>query len=105
LPSVHPEQPSYEPTTNPPIEEPTEEKTGTSFSNIVMGAVVLGLIWAVYEGHIALPCPSKRPNKKYGPVSGRDQGADSDDDGDDPTARRRMMELSSFGPKKTGGPQ
>ena len=69
-----------------------------------MVAILLGMIWAVYEGHIALPCPPKRSNKKYGPVAGHDQGHDSDDDADDPTARRRMLELSSFGPKKTGGP-
>jgi len=106
LPTVHPEHPSYEPTTSPTIEEPTEEKTNqwTSFPNMAMIAVVLGMIWALYEGHISLPCPPKRSNSKYGPVAGREQGNDSDDDGDDPSARRRMMELSSFGSKKTGGP-
>lgn len=105
MPSVHPEQPSYEPTTNPTIEEPSDEKKGNGFANMVIVAAFMGFMWALYEGHIALPCPPKRSNSKYGPVSGRDHGgADSDDDGDDPTARRRMMELSSFGPKKTGGP-
>jgi len=69
-----------------------------------MVAAVLGFIWALYEGHIALPCPPKRSNKKYGAIPGREQGDDSDDDGDDASARRQMVELSSFGAKKTGVP-
>lgn len=39
------------------------------------------------------------PRRKYGALGNRDPDADSDvDDGDDPRERRRMLELSSFGP-------
>lgn len=48
-------------------------------------------------------CPTRKSGQagKYRPLGEQADGADSDDADEevaDPTARRRMMELSSFGP-------
>jgi len=54
---------------------------------------------------VKLPLPSGSA-PKYGRIQ-RDRANDSDgeDEGDDPTARRKMLELSEFGGQKQTGPQ
>jgi len=54
---------------------------------------------------VRVPAPWASPARqsRYGPLH-RDPAADSDgeEDGDDPTARRRILELSSFGSSASG---
>lgn len=74
---------------------------------LVLGLVV-GVFYALGQLGVRVPVPWGSPASgqvRYGQLR-RDAAADSDgeDDRDDPAARRRMLELSTFEPEK-GGPR
>jgi len=60
-------------------------------------AAIAALVYCVYQRRQG--AERQGPRRKYGALGNRDPDADSDgDEADDPRERRRMLELSSFGP-------
>lgn len=75
--------------------------TSTNLMILVIAAAVLYA--AAPAGLSASSCLRlwKQAPRKYRPLSGQEAAdSDGDDEGDDPTARRRMLEMSSFSPRK-----
>jgi hypothetical protein len=85
----------------------SEEKASHSFTmNFIGGmAILIGACYYMAKNGIKISLPGSAP-PKYGRL-GADRAGDSDqdDEGDDPAARRRMLELSEFAPKQTGPSQ
>jgi hypothetical protein len=88
--------PSQEPTTAPP-----SEGDSAKGANLMFVALLAFVLYALSGG--AQLCPPRGAGadpRNYRPLG--EQGPDADSDGDeevaDPAARRRMLELSSFGP-------
>jgi len=106
----YPTQPSAEPLRLQDQGAPhaeTQDKASHSFTVHALGglAVIVGVCYYMGKNGVKIPIPGSGP-PKYGRLQGRDRGADSDpdDEGDDPAARRRMLELSEFTPAKQTGP-
>lgn len=68
-------------------------------------AIIIGICYYLGKNGIKIAIPGTGP-PKYGRLQGRDRRADSDqdDEGDDSSARRKMLELSEFTPAKQTGP-
>jgi len=78
----------------------SEDNSSSKGSNFFFFALVAFVLYALCGGVQLCPTRSS-PAGKYRPLGEQADGADSDDadeEGADPTARRRMMELSSFAP-------
>jgi len=62
-----------------------------------------GVVYAAAPKGMLSTCQRlwRQAPRKYRPLSAEDAAdSDGDDEGDDPTARRRMLELSNFSPRK-----
>lgn len=75
-------------------------------NNLMILIIIGGVVYVAGErGLLPAACLKfwKQAPRKYRPVGASERGgadSDGDDEGDDPTARRRMLELSSFSPRK-----
>lgn len=88
--------------------QPGEEKAANrSFTTTVLGgvALIVGVCYLLAQRGVKLSLPAGSA-PKYGRIQ-RDRANDSDgeEEGDDPAARRKMLELSEFGGQKQTGPQ
>lgn len=101
------------PTTTPASETSAavgEDSRHFSITALLVLGLVVGVVYALGQMGVRFSLPfgaSAGGQRRYGPLH-RDPAADSDgeDDGDDPAARRKMLELSSFGSGAGGaGPQ
>lgn len=78
-----------------------EDSRHFSITALLVLGLVVGVVYALGQMGVRFSLPlgaSAGGQRRYGPLH-RDPAADSDgeDDGDDPAARRKMLELSSFG--------
>lgn len=73
-------------------------KEDSKTSTLVLYALIFGVIYALYNGHVKCPCGgSKKPNRNYRPLNDSELNqSDPESDEDDPSARKKMMEMSSF---------
>jgi hypothetical protein len=84
----------------------SEDSGSSKGSNLLFFALVVFVLYALSGGVQLCPTRTSSQAGKYRPLGEQADGADSDDADEevaDPTARRRMMELSSFGPGSGNG--
>lgn len=105
-PEVEPARPAAPPQSDSPgwgaaLATSSEEGGSSKGSNLLFFALVVFVLYALSGGVQLCPTRTSSQAGKYRPLGEQADGAESDDADEevaDPTARRRMMELSSFAP-------